>query len=57
MPSKLSKIVARTDQTTIDKFKFIAVKNERSVSQEMVYLVKQAINEYEKKHGEIKNIA
>lgn len=57
MPSKLPKFVARTDQTTIDKFKFIAAKNERSVSQEMVYLVKQAINEYEKKHGEIKNNA
>ena len=48
MPSQLPKIVARTDQTTINKFKIIASENERSVSQEMVFLVKKAIREYEK---------
>lgn len=54
MPSQLPKIVARTDQTTINKFKIIAAENERSVSQEMVFLVKKAIREYEKERGEIK---
>lgn len=53
MPSQLPKIVARTDQTTINKFKIIASENERSVSQEMVFLVKKAIREYEKERGEI----
>lgn len=53
MPSQLPKIVARTDQKTIDKFKQIATEHERSVSQEMVYLVKQAIKEYEQEKGEI----
>ena len=53
MPSQLPKIVARTDQTTIKKIKIIAAENERSVSQEMVYLVKQEIKRYEKEKGEI----
>lgn len=54
MPSQLPKIVARTDQETINKFKIIAAENERSVSQEMVYLVKQEIKKYEREKGEIK---
>lgn len=54
MPSQLPKIVARTDQNTIDKFKKIAEENERSVSQQMVYLVKREIEEYEREKGEIK---
>lgn len=54
MPSQLPKIVARTDQKTIDKFKKIAEANERSVSQQMVYLVKREIEEYEREKGEIK---
>ncbi len=53
MPSKLPKIVARTDEKTINKFKVIASKNQRSVSQETVYLVKQAIEQYEKENGVI----
>lgn len=53
MPSNLPKIVARTDQTTIDKFKYIAKKEERTVSQQMIYLVKQAIQKYESEKGEI----
>ena len=53
MPSQLPKIVARTDQKTIDKFKKIAKENERSISQEMIYLVKKEISKYEKENGEI----
>ncbi len=53
MPSNLPKIVARTDQETIDKFKFIAKNEERTVSQQMIYLVKEAIKQYEAEKGEI----
>jgi hypothetical protein len=53
MPSNLPKIVARTDQQTIDKFKYIAKNEERTVSQQMIYLVKKAIKEYESEKGEI----
>lgn len=54
MPSNLPKIVARTDQKTIDKFKIIAKSEERTVSQQMIYLVKEAIKKYEAEKGEIK---
>lgn len=53
MPSQLPKIVARTDKKTIDKMKYIAKKNERSVSQETVFLIKKEIERYEKENGEI----
>lgn len=54
MPSKKPKIVAYTDQETLDKITKIAKKNVRSLSQEIVYLVKKEIEHYEKEHGEIK---
>lgn len=38
---------------TLEKIKFIAEQNERSATQEIVYLIKQAINEYESEKGEI----
>ena len=53
MPSQLPKIVARTDKETIEKFKIIAEYNQRSVSQQMVYLVKKEIEQYEQEKGEI----
>lgn len=54
MPSNLPKIVARTEKEIIDKLRIIAKENERSVSQEMIYLVKKEIKKYEAERGEIK---
>lgn len=54
MPSNKPMLVARTNQETIDKIKVIAKNNERSLSQEIVYLVKKEIQQYEKEHGAIK---
>lgn len=53
MPSKKPQFVIRTDQTTIEKIKFIANENERSATQEIVFLIKQAIKNYESEKGEI----
>lgn len=53
MPSKKPQFVIRTDNMTLEKIKFIAKQNERSATQEIVYLIKQAINEYESEKGEI----
>jgi hypothetical protein len=53
MPSKKPQFVIRTDQTTIKKIKFIANENERSATQEIVFLIKQAIKKYESEKGEI----
>lgn len=54
MPSNKPKIVAYTEKEVLEKFKRIAKKNERSVSQEVAYLVKKEINNFEKENGEIK---
>lgn len=53
MASKLPQFVIRTDKETLDKIKFIASENERSATQEIVYMIKQRIKAYESIHGEI----
>lgn len=53
MPSKKPQFLIRTDQEVIDKIAYIAKQNERSTTQEIVYRIKQTINDYESDHGEI----
>lgn len=53
MPSKKPQFVIRTEQETIDKIAYIAKENERSTTQEIIYLMKQHIKQYEKQNGEI----
>ena len=53
MPSTKPQFVIRADQNTIDKIKYIAERNERSATQEIVYLIKKEIETYEKEKGEI----
>lgn len=53
MPSNKPKIVAYTDDKILEKIKKIAKENERSVSQEVVYLIKKEIQKYEEKNGKI----
>ena len=54
MPSTKPKLVARTEQEIVDKLKIIAKNHERSVSQEIIFLVKKEIEKYESEKGEIK---
>lgn len=53
MPSKKPQFVIRADQRIIDKIKYIAEQNERSATQEIVYLIKKEIEAYEKERGKI----
>lgn len=53
MPSKKPQFGFRTEQVIIDKISYIAKEHERSASQEIVYLIKQHIKEYESQYGEI----
>lgn len=53
MPSKKPIIHFNTEQWIIDKMKFIANENNRSLAKEMEYLCKQKIKEYEQQNGEI----
>lgn len=54
MPSKLPQFNFRTEQEILDKIKYIAEKEDRSASQEIVHLIKKRIERYEEDHGIIK---
>lgn len=54
MPSKKPQFVIRTEKEILEKISHIANENERSTTQEIVYLIKNRIKEYEAEHGEIK---
>ena len=54
MPSKKPIMRANTEQWIIDKMKYIAEKNSRSLAKEIEYLCKKHIDQYEADHGEIK---
>ena len=46
MPSKKPQFIIRTDKEILDKIAYIARENERSSTQEIVYLIKKKINKY-----------
>lgn len=52
MPSDLPRFTIRTEQDILDKIAYIAEDNERSSTQEIVYLIKQRIKEYETENGQ-----
>ena len=54
MPSKLPVIKANTKQINIDKMKYIAETNKRSVAKELEMIIENHIEDYENKNGEIK---
>ena len=54
MPSKKPQFNIRTDKEILEKIAYIAKENERSATQEIVYMIKQRISAYEAIHGEIK---
>lgn len=54
MASKKPQFVIRTEQEILEKLKYMAKNHERSATQEAVFIIKQAINKYEKENGEIK---
>lgn len=53
MPSKKPVLHLNTDQEIIDKMKYIAKENGRSLAKETEMLCKNHIKQYETDHGEI----
>lgn len=53
MPSNLPRFTLRAEREVIDKMTEIAKKNERSLNQEIVYQMKNAIRKYESENGKI----
>jgi len=54
MATNLPVIKGNTEQWIIDKMKYIATENSRSLSKELEYACKQHIKRYELENGEIK---
>lgn len=53
MPSNLPVMRTRTTEKNIDKMKFIAEYNKRSLSKELEMIIEKHIEDFEKEHGEI----
>lgn len=51
MPSQMPKFSFRVNQETLDKLRYIADDNFRTVNKEIEMLVKKYISEYENEHG------
>ena len=54
MPSNTSKFTLRIDQQTLEKLRYIADNNFRTVNKELEMIIKAHIAAYETKNGEIK---
>lgn len=46
-------ITIRLDELTLDKLHYVVSYYERSASSQIVYVVRELIRDFEKKHGEI----
>ena len=55
MPSNKPQFILRGDKETLEKLKYIAEKNKRSANQEIMLMIEEKINTYEKEYGEIKS--
>ena len=53
MPSKKPQFNIRADKEIFEKISYIAKQNERSATQEIVYLIKKRIEAYESLNGPI----
>lgn len=55
MPSDLPRLTVRMEQEQIDKVNVIAKKENRSTNQQITYIIKKYIEQYEQENGRINN--
>ena len=53
MPSDLPRLTVRTEQDIIEKINIIAKKENRSTNQQINYIIKKYIEQYEQENGRI----
>lgn len=53
MPSSKPRLMTYTDKDIIEKFDIISKKENRSMSKQLEFIVKEYINNYEKKNGRV----
>ena len=56
MPSNRPKLMTYTTDEVIEKFKIVSEAENRSMSKQLEYIVKEYISKYEQTHGTIKNL-
>ena len=57
MPSDKPKFTLRVDKETLGKLKYIADNNFRTTNKELEMVIKNYIDDFEKLHGSIKQVA
>lgn len=53
MPSDLPRLTVRMEKELIDKVNVIAKKESRSTNQQIIYILKKYIEQYERENGRI----
>lgn len=53
MATNKQQVSVRVQPYTYEKFKMLAEKNNRSISQQIEFLMKQCIEQYEREYGQI----
>lgn len=53
MPSNLPRLTVRMEKELIDKVNVIAKKESRSTNQQIIYILKKYIEQYERENGRI----
>ena len=56
MPSDLPRLTVRTEKELIDKVNILAKKESRSTNQQIVYILKKYVEQYEQDNGRINNL-
>lgn len=56
MPSNKPRLMTYTEKETIEKFEIISKQENRSMSKQLEYIVKQYINNYEQRNGSINTV-
>ncbi len=55
MPSDLPRLTVRMEKELIDKVNILAKKETRSTNQQIIYILKKYIEQYERENGRINN--
>ena len=56
MPSDLPRLTVRMEKELIDKVNILAKKESRSTNQQIVYILKKYVEQYEQDSGRINNL-
>lgn len=56
MPSDLPRLTVRMEKELIDKVNILAKKESRSTNQQIIYILKKYLEQYEQENGRVNNL-